>query len=430
VNGGTLVNVNDFEVRVSIEQSLNSGSTWFPYTVISILANGHQTMGLGVGGILRARCSNTDSGDSVSAWSYGYTYPNPENIQPPIVNGGTIVNVNDFEVWVSIEQSTNSGSTWSPYIVISIPANGNQTIGVGVGGILRARCASTGTGDSVSAWSYNYTYPNPENLQPPIVSGSMIANNNDFAVFASVEQSVNSGSTWLPHTVFEIAANSFMNTGNGNLLRARFASTGAGDSVSAWTYGSVPGAFYFKLNPNRTPPLSTMWPFNGEVDDGFGGQVFYLDQAFTIPATTPPTALDTVVMSGTGIVNMFQANNSAGWAGTLIVRGNVELMAIAGSISVASATFYDNSSISVGFVASGAITFNDNSTSGASHEAQLITLNDHASSGGFLIANVIMNDHSQCFGYIRGNLTLNDHAAYCASDPTGTFIDNSDGVCP
>jgi hypothetical protein len=191
----------------------------------------------------------------------------------------------------------------------------------------------------------------------------------------------------------------------------------------------VPGLFYFKLNPNRTPPLATQWPFSG-VSDFFGGQIFYLDQAFTIPATTPPTGLDTVVMSGTGNVDMFQANNSAGWAGTLIVRGNVNLQGGAGSTNIASATFYDNAYINVGFIASGTMTFNDNSTSGASHEAQLITLNDYASSGGFLKANVIMNGCSQCSGYIQGNLTVNDHAEYHASPPTGTFTNNSDGKCP
>jgi hypothetical protein len=258
----------------------------------------------------------------------------------------------------------------------------------------------------------------------------MIANNNDFAVWVSIEQSVNSGSTWSPYTVISIAANGNYTIGTSGVLRARCASTGAGDSVSAWAYGSVPGAFYFKLNPNRTPPLATMWPFNGGVGDAFGGQIFYLDQAFTIPATTPPKGLDTVIISGTGNVDMFQANYSAGWAGTLIVRGNVYLQSGAGSTNIASATFYDNAYINVGFIASGTMTFNDNSTSGASHEAQLITLNDHASSGGYLIANVIMNGYSQCFGYIRGNLTVNDHAAYCASPPTGTLTNNSDGVCP
>jgi len=194
------------------------------------------------------------------------------------------------------------------------------------------------------------------------------------------------------------------------------------------SYGVVPGAFYFKLSPNRLPPLATPWPFSG-VDDPFAGQVFYLDQAFSIPATTPPTGLDTVVMSGTGNVDMFTANLSAGWAGTLIVRGNVNLQSQARAINIASAIFYDNTSVGVGFIASGAMTFNNHSTSGASHEAQLITLNDYASSGGLLKANVVMNGCSQNSGSIDGNVTLNDHAVLM-SGASGTITNNSDGQCP
>jgi len=165
------------------------------------------------------------------------------------------------------------------------------------------------------------------------------------------------------------------------------------------------------------------------VDDPFAGQIFYLDQAFTIPATTPPTGLDTVVMSGTGNVDMFRANNSAGWAGTLIVRGGVNLQGGATAINIASATFYDNAYVGAGFIASGTMTFNNHSTSGASHEAQLITLNDYASSGGLLKANVVMNGCSQNSGFIDGNLTVNDHALLFAS-ASGTITNNSDGQCP
>jgi len=194
------------------------------------------------------------------------------------------------------------------------------------------------------------------------------------------------------------------------------------------TPGMSNNIFYFKLNPNRSPPLATDWPFAGEVADIFGVQVFYLDQAFTIPATMPPTGLDTVIISGTGNVHIFRANHSS-WAGTLIVRGNMVLSAGASPINISSAIFYDNSSIGVGFIASGTITLNNNSNNGASHEAQLITLNDYSSSGGMLKANVIMNGCSQNSGFIDGNLTLNDHALLFA-DVSGTFTNNSDGNCP
>lgn len=188
-----------------------------------------------------------------------------------------------------------------------------------------------------------------------------------------------------------------------------------------------PKIFYFKLNPNRLPPLGTSWPF-GERVDYFGEQVFYLDQNFTIPATTPPKGLDTVVISGTGNVEMSWAN-SAGWSGNLHVRGDIVFMTLSKAINIESAIFYDNTSVQIKFIASSTMVFNNNSTNGAAQEAQLITLNDYAYSGGQLKANVILNGCSQTHGSIIGNVTLNDHSELHAS-VSGTITNNSDGQCP
>lgn len=72
-------------------------------------------------------------------------------------------------------------------------------------------------------------------IQPPVVSSGTFFNLNDFEVIAFIQQSVDGGSTWLDFTQVTIDPNSSYNTGVGALFRARCASTGSGDSLSAWS---------------------------------------------------------------------------------------------------------------------------------------------------------------------------------------------------
>ena len=100
--------------------------------------------------------------------------------------------------------------------------------------IYRAR--ATIANGSPSAWSDTYIYTNNDNIIAPVINGSNLYNSNSYSVYTEIEYYYNSG--WRAyysqivngHTSHVIPANSMS-----SVYRARFAQTGIGTSVTAWT---------------------------------------------------------------------------------------------------------------------------------------------------------------------------------------------------
>jgi hypothetical protein len=144
-----LFNINDISVNVFLDRSTDEGQTWIQYTTIE-LADNTQTS-LPVGYTYRARCSPLGEGSELSEWSFGYTYPNPDNVAPPVCSANNITNINDFSVHIALERSVNNGLTWIEYTIIPLAANAQIQLPAGY--IYRGRCAQQGSGISVSAMS-------------------------------------------------------------------------------------------------------------------------------------------------------------------------------------------------------------------------------------------------------------------------------------
>jgi hypothetical protein len=146
-------NINDFAVTVAVEYSNDNGGTWEQHGNYNLSANQDAQGAFGAGPIYRGRCTPQGGGSELSAWSWQYSYPNPDNIQPPLFSSNDVLNPNDFPVVVAVEYSNDSGATWIQHGNYSLSANQNAQGAFGAGPIYRGRCASQGSGISVSAIS-------------------------------------------------------------------------------------------------------------------------------------------------------------------------------------------------------------------------------------------------------------------------------------
>jgi hypothetical protein len=150
VAGNNFYNINDYRVTAYIEYSDDYGDTWTPFVTSTIFFENHLQYDYGPGTstrVFRVRCSPY-TGGSLSAWSWQYTYPNPDNVLAPVINGSDITNINNFQVLAAYEYSNDNGVTWFGQSIVSmnptetkydhltgpIPNNGLPYI-------FRARCA-------------------------------------------------------------------------------------------------------------------------------------------------------------------------------------------------------------------------------------------------------------------------------------------------
>lgn len=262
--GNTLYNLNDFDVIAVVENDPNNTGTWNAIDSGLVSANGLWNFVMGTPSIYRTRCFPAGSGTSVSSWSDGYSYPNPDNIQTPIVTGNTVYNLNNFEV-IMVSEYWATG-IWSSLDSSPVAANGQWTFVSGSPGTYRARCFSANSGTSASDWSDT----NPDNLQPPVISGGRIYNINDVQVSAYVERydpPYTADGTWNIEEAAVIQANGYhdiigLSISPGQ-LRARCTGVGSGrvsvSKYSDWT----PSGFnpnvpeYPYSNQNILPPAVT-----------------------------------------------------------------------------------------------------------------------------------------------------------------------------
>jgi hypothetical protein len=148
VNASNVFNVNDKICIIEVQQY--NGSIWVPLFTIQITSNSGYLFGGDPVLPTRARAS---ADGFVSDWSSdNYNYINTDNIVAS-ANGTTIINPNNFTVYV-IAQLSNDGINWvSGPSIGSIAANSNSLISLGNFAISRVRFAKIGPGISVSSWS-------------------------------------------------------------------------------------------------------------------------------------------------------------------------------------------------------------------------------------------------------------------------------------
>jgi hypothetical protein len=146
-----IYNLNDANAFISIQRSLDNGTSWSDWNTITSLSANSSTLFARSGGIYRARA--TIFGGSPSAWSFDHNYLNPDNLIPPVISVNIVLNPNNVSVFVAIQRSLDSGTSWSDWITITPLSANSSTLFATSGGIYRARLAAIGPGISVSDWS-------------------------------------------------------------------------------------------------------------------------------------------------------------------------------------------------------------------------------------------------------------------------------------
>ena len=145
---------------------------------------------------------------------------------PPLICGDTIININDVEAIVEIQYQV--GTNWYPITTRSMAANSITRLPSSYP--LRARASILDNG--TSGWSSGYNYTST-NILTPSVNGDTIVNSNSFSVFAMIQYQASTN--WYDHVVVEIAGGATFRISSSYPLRARFASTGLGTSVTPWS---------------------------------------------------------------------------------------------------------------------------------------------------------------------------------------------------
>jgi hypothetical protein len=237
IAGNTLYNINDFPVSVFVEFQ-DSNMSWQPLSNGPVTANGNWNFINASYGIpYRAMCISTQGAALVSSWSNDYSYPNPDDVRPPMLAGNTLYNLNDFDVIAVVENDPNNLGTWSAVTSGPVTANSQWNFISGAPSIYRTRCFPTGAGTSVSSWSDNYSYPNTDNVQTPIVTGNTVYNLNNFEVIMVLEYWATG--IWSSLSSGPVTANSQWTFVSGPpapaTYRARCFSKGSGTSASSWS---------------------------------------------------------------------------------------------------------------------------------------------------------------------------------------------------
>lgn len=234
IAGNTLYNLNDFQVNVFVE-FLDSNMSWQPFAGGTVTANSQWTFTNSVPATYRARCISTQGPALASSWSNDYSYPNPDDVRPPMLAGNILYNLNDFEVTAVVENDPNNLGTWNAFAAGYVTANSQWTFTNTTPSIYRARCFPNDAGTSVSSWSNDYLYPNPDNIQTPIVTNGTAYNLNNFGVVMVVEYWANG--IWSSLASGPVTANSQWTFTNASpaTYRARCFSANSGTSASSWS---------------------------------------------------------------------------------------------------------------------------------------------------------------------------------------------------
>ena len=164
------------------------------------------------------------------------TSPLPTEVSPPLVNGPVITNINDVSAIVDIQYSIDNGTSWIPSATTTVGANSLINSGLLSNQIVRARATIAGVGTSIWVTS-NYDSYSSANILAPVINGSIITNPNLFTVICNIQYSIDNGTSWIPSATTTVGANSLINSGllSNQIVRARFAQSGSGTSVTRWT---------------------------------------------------------------------------------------------------------------------------------------------------------------------------------------------------